>query len=144
MQQLKICNKNITNIFEIVLQYLCVQYQDTRSCVSSQESRVTHKCVIYRNRWLPVFNLSYLTRPICIKFVYFIPSIYAILHTKFEKHQLSNLCDMCWWKLPLFFTFFFFAPFYKSNFEPTKDTLLIDRFISNLAHLLCTLWPIIT
>ena len=25
-------------------------YQDTRSCVSGQESCVTHKCVIYRNR----------------------------------------------------------------------------------------------
>ena len=24
-------------------------YQDTRSCVSGQESHVTHKCVIYRN-----------------------------------------------------------------------------------------------
>ena len=25
------------------------EYQDTRSCVSGQESHVTHKCVIYRN-----------------------------------------------------------------------------------------------
>ena len=33
------------------------------------------------------------------------------------------------------FFFFFFAPFYKSIFEPTKDTLSIDRFLSNLAHL---------
>ena len=36
---------------------------------------------------------------------------------------------------PIFFTFFFFAPFYKSNFEPTNDTLLVDCFLSNLAHL---------
>ena len=37
---------------------------------------------------------------------------------------------------PIFFTFFFFfAPFYKSNFEPTKNTLPVDRFLSNLAHL---------
>ena len=28
----------------------CTANQDTRSCVSGQESRVTHKCVIYRNR----------------------------------------------------------------------------------------------
>ena len=35
----------------------------------------------------------------------------------------------------IFFTFFFFAPFYKSNFEPTKNTLPVDRFLSNLAHL---------
>ena len=27
---------------------------------------------------------------------------------------------------PIFFTFFFFAPFHKSNFEPTKDALLVD------------------
>ena len=33
---------------------------------------------------------------------------------------------------PISFTFFFFALFYKSNFEPTKDTLLVDRFLSNL------------
>ena len=45
---------------------------------------------------------------------------------------------------PIFFTFFFFAPFYKSKFEPTKDTLLMVRFLSNLVHLLGTLWPIIT
>ena len=40
---------------------------------------------------------------------------------------------------PIFFTFFFFffffSPFYKSNFEPNKNTLAVDRFLSNLAHL---------
>ena len=35
-------------------------YQDTRLCVSSQESPVTHKCVIYRNRKLAIFNPLYL------------------------------------------------------------------------------------
>ena len=28
---------------------ICSMHQDTRSCVSGQESRVTHKCIIYRN-----------------------------------------------------------------------------------------------
>ena len=36
---------------------------------------------------------------------------------------------------PIFFTFFFFALFYKNNFEPTNDTLLVDQFLTNLAHL---------
>ena len=45
---------------------------------------------------------------------------------------------------PIFFTFFFFfTPFYKSNFEPPKDTLPVDRFFSNLVHLYVTLWPIL-
>ena len=35
-------------------------YQDTRLCVSGQESPVTHKCVIYRNRKLAIFNPLYL------------------------------------------------------------------------------------
>ena len=30
---------------------------------------------------------------------------------------------------------FFFALFYKSNYEATKDTFLVDWFLSNLAHL---------
>ena len=34
----------------------------------------------------------------------------------------------------IFFTFFFFAPFYKSNFEPTTDTLLVDRFVLYVAY----------
>ena len=29
---------------------------------------------------------------------------------------------------PIFFTFFFFAPFYKSNFEPNKNNLLLISF----------------
>ena len=43
---------------------------------------------------------------------------------------------------PIFFTFFFlfiiiffFTPFYKSSFEPTKDSLPVDQLLSNLAHL---------
>ena len=37
---------------------------------------------------------------------------------------------------PILFTFFFFfAPFYESNFVPTKETLLIYQFLSNLTHL---------
>ena len=35
---------------------------------------------------------------------------------------------------PIFFNFFF-ATFYNSNFESTKNTLPVDRFLSNLTHL---------
>ena len=38
-----------------------VQYQDTQLfCVSSQEGCAAHKCVIYKNRLVTNFNLSYL------------------------------------------------------------------------------------
>ena len=36
---------------------------------------------------------------------------------------------------PIFFTVFFFAPFYKNNFGPTKDTLLVDRVLASFAHI---------
>ena len=140
-----------------------VCYQDTQSCVSGQESRVTHKCVIKTHSrvsaakkamWLTSVlftgtanspfsapRISITTGPISIKFTYFMPSIYATLHTKFERNQFSSSWDMCSWKLPyflhlfFFFFFFFFAPFYNSNFEPTKNTLPMNRFLSNLAHI---------
>ena len=82
-------------------------------------------------------RISITTGPISIKFTYFMPSIYAALHTKFERNRSSSSRDTCSWKLPYFFTFFFFffAPFYKSNYEPSKNTLPVNRFLSNVAYL---------
>ena len=115
-----------------------VIHQDTRSCVSSQESIVWHTSVLFitgtANSLFSTLRISITTGPISIKFPYFMPSIYTTLHTKFEKigPVVYEICvhENC----PIFFTFFF-APFYKSNFEPTKDTFLMDQFLSNLAHL---------
>ena len=82
-------------------------------------------------------RISITTGPISIKFTYFMPP--------YMRHYIPNLneigsvvCEICVPKnCPIFFTFFFFffAPFYKSNFEPTKNTLPMDRFLSNLVHL---------
>ena len=79
--------------------------------------------------------ISIITRLISIKFTYFLHSIYATSHNKFERNGPSSLRDMCSWNCPIFFTFFFFASFYKSNLEPTKDILPVDWFLSNLVHL---------
>ena len=51
-------------------------------------------------------HISITTEPISIKFTYFMPSIYTILHTKFEEDQISSLRDMCFWKLPNFLQIF--------------------------------------
>ena len=40
-------------------------------------------------------HISITTVPISIKCIYFMPSIYATLHTKFEGNRLSSLRDMC-------------------------------------------------
>ena len=134
---------NISHMTRMINYIICM-YQDTWSCVSGQESRVMHKfmwrtSVLFTGNNNSPFStpcISITTMPISIKFTYFRFSIYATQHTKFERNQPSSLRDMCSWKLPNFFTFFFFfAPFYKSNFQPTKSTLPVDRFLSNLAHL---------
>ena len=119
--------------------YLMFGYQDTQSCVSSQESRVAHKCVITgtANSLFSTPCISITTGPISIKFTYFISSLYMrpyIPNLKEISPVVREICVPENW--PIFFTFFFFfAPFYKCNFEPTKNTLLMDRFLSNLAHL---------
>ena len=108
-------------------------------CVSGQESHVAHKwvTVFIGTGNLPVLtpHTSITTWLISIKLTYFMPSIYATLHTKVEENQPSSSRDMCSWNLPHFLHIFFFTPFYKSNFEQTKDTFLVDPFLSNLAHL---------
>ena len=86
-------------------------------------------------------HISINTGPISIKFTYFMPSIYMTLHTKCKGNQLSSSQDMFSWKLAHFLHIFFFALFYKSNFEPSKNTLLADKFLSNLTHISGTLWP---
>ena len=41
--------------------------------------------------------------PISLKFIYFISSIYATPHAKFEDNQPNISWDMCYWKLPHIF-----------------------------------------
>ena len=89
------------------------------------------------NLLFSVPRISITTGQISIKFTYFMSYIYTTLHTKFERNWFSSTREICVPEnCPIFFTFlFFFAPFYKSNFEPTKTTLPMDRFLSNLVHL---------
>ena len=43
------------------------------------------------------------------------------------------VCEICVPEIcSIFFTFFFFAQFYKSNFGPTKDTLPVDQILSQV------------
>ena len=80
-------------------------------------------------------HISITTGLISIKFTYFMPSVYATLHTKFEENQICSLWDMRLWKLSDFlYTFFFFPSFYNNNFEPRKNTLFLDGFLLNLVH----------
>ena len=66
--------------------------QDTWLCVSSQERRATYKCVIYRIAKSPfsTLHISKTAKLISIKFIYFMPSIYTTLHTKFEENWISS------------------------------------------------------
>ena len=106
-------------------------YIKIHGCVSAAKKAVWHTSVLYTGTANSPFStplISITTGPISIKFTYFMPSIYMTLHIKFEGNRCSSSWDMCSWKFPN-------APFYKSDFEPTKHTLLMDQFLSNLAHL---------
>ena len=107
-------------------------------CVSAAKKAVWHTSVLFAGNTNSPFSTSHIsitTGQISIKFIYFMPFIYAILLTKFKEIccVLYEICvpENC----PIFFTFFFFTQFYKSNFEPTKDTLFLDQFLSKLVHL---------
>ena len=111
---------NISQYFTLIVQLLkfinhksATNDQDTRSCVSGQGSHVAHKCLIKTHgrvsaakevMWhtsvlftgtakspFSTPHISITTRPISIKFTYFMPSIYTTLHTKFEENGRSSL-----------------------------------------------------
>ena len=81
-------------------------------------------------------RISITTGPISIKYTFLCPP-YAQPYIPNLKEIGPVVREICVPKnYPIFFTFFFFfAPFYKSNFEPTKNTLPMDQFLANLAHL---------
>ena len=82
-------------------------YQDTRSCVSSQVSRVMHKLLFTRttNSQFSTPRISITHESISIKFIYFMSSIYANLHKKLERNQPSCSRDICSWNFPIIFIF---------------------------------------
>ena len=55
---------------------------------------VLHTSVLFTGTAKLLFStprISVTTGPICTKFKHFMPSVYTILHTKFEGNLLSNL-----------------------------------------------------
>ena len=90
-------------------------YQDTQLCVSDQESLVMHKCGTANSPFsTPCISIT--TGPISIKFTYFMPSIYATLHTKLVRNQPNSLWDVFLKSAP------FSSPF-SSSHRLTKVTL---------------------
>ena len=92
----------------------------THGCVSVAKKAVWHTSVLITgiaNLPFSTPRISITTTLISMKFTYFMHTIHATLHTKFEGNWPSSSgCENC----SIFTFFFFFAPFYKSNFEPTK------------------------
>ena len=96
----------ITNTIMTWLQNGCIK---TYSRVSAAKKAVWHTSVLFTataNSPFSTPHISITTGPISIKFTYFMPSIYATQHTKFERNRPSSSQDMCSWKLPHFLHLF--------------------------------------
>ena len=81
----------------------------THGCVSVAKKAVWRTSVLFTGTANSPFSaprISITTGPISIKFTYFMPSIYATLHTIFERNRSSSSRDMCSWKLPYFLHLF--------------------------------------
>ena len=106
----------------------------THGHVSVAKKSVWHTSVLFTGTTNSPFStpgISITTEPISMTFMYFMPSIYATLHTKLKRNRLSSSRDMCSLKLPHFLHillfFFFLACFTKVTLNQPKT--------SNLAHL---------
>ena len=114
-----VCNKTF-------IEMIC-KHIKTHGRVSAAKKDVRHTSVLFiitgtTKSPFSTLHISITTGPICIKFTYFMPSIYTTVHTKFEENQISGLWDIRIWKLHNFFTFFFFfAPICNNNFKPRKN-----------------------
>ena len=88
-------------------------------------------------------HISITTGIIYIKFINFMSSIYMTLHTNLKEISpvVYEICihENC----PIFFTFFFFIPFYKSNFwanqRHTSHGLISLKFGTPIRHLVAYL-----
>ena len=114
--QLIACHTHL--LYQLIISYTLLVYsrlhyqdQDTRLCVSGQESHAAcaHKCVIYTSQELPNYPCIPITTGLimtCTKFLYFRPSIYTILHTKFQEKS-SVVCEIFVPEKLLIFLLFF-------------------------------------
>ena len=116
--------------------YLTWAFIKTHSHVSAAKKAMRHTSMLFTGTANSLFStrhISTTTELISIKLTYFMPSIYIPYIPNLKKGPVVR--DYVPENCPIFFTFFFFIPFYKSNFEPTKDTLSMNQFLSNFAHL---------
>ena len=107
----------------------------TRSSGSAAKKAVWHTNVLFTETAILPFSMpciSITTRPISIKFLCILYPLYMQPHIRKLKEIGQVVCEICVLEnCPIFFTFsfFFFAPFNKSNFEPNKTPFsLIDFF----------------
>ena len=86
-------------------------YIKTHGRVSAAKEVMWHTSVLFTGTAKSPFStphISITTGPISMKFIYFMPSIYTTLHTKFEEIGLV-VCEIyASENCPIFFTFFFF------------------------------------
>ena len=95
------------------------RYQDTRSCVSSQERHKMHSVLFTGSGKFLISSpcISGTTQWIYIKFTYFMLYIYMTLHIKFERNQVSGEQDIHFQKLPNFLHIFLLLPLCTSSEE---------------------------
>ena len=108
-----------------------LSYIKTHGHVLAAKKAMWHASVLFTGTTNLLFStprISITTMPIYIKFTYIMPSVYATLHTKFERYWpvVHEVCVSE--NFPIFFNFlfFFFAPFYKSDFELNNNILLVN------------------
>ena len=99
-----------------------IQCIKTHGCVSAAKKAVWHTSVLFTgtaNSLFSTLHISITTGLISIKFTYFMPSIYATLHTKFKRNWPSSTQDIFLKIAP------FSSPFssYSSLHRFTKVTL---------------------
>ena len=80
--------------------------QDTHLCVSGQERHVAHECEGTTKLPFSTPCISITTGLISIKLIYFMPSTYMTLCTKFQGNRLSSFWDKYLWKFPHFLCIF--------------------------------------
>ena len=84
----------ITAMVAVLITDTCIViYIKIHGCVSVAKKAVWHTSVLYTGTAKSPFStplIFIITRPISITFIYFIPSIYMILHTKFEGNRCSS------------------------------------------------------
>ena len=89
------CNDSIS-VFDHAIHFSpsVFYFRSRHMVVSAAKKAVWHTSVLFTgttNSLLSTPCISVTTKPISIKFTYFMPSMYTTLHTKFERNWCSSL-----------------------------------------------------